>query len=159
MARLPQMVKQKTGFADETADEEFKELNLTYVRIKQDTNKFLSECVSYKAAMLTLLNFQVSLIEEHQWQIDEKGFSFDEYIESLQTLKSTVSTQLEESVDRLLIKPLTEYQLLLIKVESIIKKRNNKLLDYDRNRIAFQKISESTRRSELSEEKKIVKVN
>ena len=36
-----------------TVDEDFKELNLTYVRIKQDTTKFLNECISYKAAMLS----------------------------------------------------------------------------------------------------------
>lgn len=53
MARLPQIVKQKTGLAEGTIDDEFKELNLTYVRIKQDTTKFLNECISYKAAMLS----------------------------------------------------------------------------------------------------------
>lgn len=36
-----------------TVDDEFKELNLTYVRIRQDTTKFLNECISYKAAMLS----------------------------------------------------------------------------------------------------------
>jgi hypothetical protein len=74
MARLPQIVKQKTGLADGnnynylntdkykffhlgTVDDEFKELNLTYVRIKQDTTKFLNECISYKAAMLSKFYF------------------------------------------------------------------------------------------------------
>jgi hypothetical protein len=46
-------VKEKTGFAEGTVDEEFKELNLTYTRITQDTTKFLEECISYKASMLS----------------------------------------------------------------------------------------------------------
>jgi hypothetical protein len=108
------------------------------------------------------LNFQVSLMEEHQWNLTEDASetaSMDEYVQSLQSLRSSLSSQLEDSVDRLLIKPLTEYQLLLIKVESIIKKRNNKLLDYDRNRSSYDKIvNNPTRKNELSEEKKILKV-
>lgn len=100
-------------------------------------------------------------MQEHQWNLTELSgtSSLDEYVLSLQNLRTELSGQLEESVDRLLIKPLTEYQLLLVKVESIIKKRNNKLLDYDRNRIAYEKmINNPTRRNEMSEEKKILKV-
>lgn len=109
--------------------------------------------------MLNLLNFQVSLMEEHQWNLDA-NVSLDEYIQSLQSLRSSLASQLEDSVDKLLIKPLTEYQLLLIKVESIIKKRNNKLLDYDRNRVAHEKMMNNpSRKNELSEEKRILKVN
>ena len=53
----------------------------------------------------------------------------------------------------------SEYQLLLEKVDSIIKKRNNKLLDYDRNRIGYEKMtSNPAKRNEMSEEKKILKV-
>ena len=47
------MVKEKTGFAEGTIDEEFKELSLTYTRISNDTTKFLDECISYKASMLS----------------------------------------------------------------------------------------------------------
>ena len=100
-------------------------------------------------------------MEEHQWNLKEltEGASLDEYIHSLQTLRTDLSAQLEDSVDKLLIKPLTEYQLLLVKVDSIVKKRNNKLLDYDRNQLAYDKmVSNPSRRNELSEEKKIVKV-
>ena len=104
----------------------------------------------------------MSLVEEHQWNLSEissEGSSLDEYVQLLQTLRTDLSSKLEDSVDRLLIKPLTEYQLLLVKVESIIKKRTNKLLDYDRNRIAHEKMVNSTsRRNEMSEEKKILKV-
>lgn len=111
--------------------------------------------------MLNLLNFQVSLLEEHQWNLNElsKGSSLNDYIKSLHDLRSDLSSQLEDSVDRLLIKPLTEYQLLLVKVDSIIKKRNNKLLDYDRNKHAYEKMSQNpSKRNEMSEEKKILKV-
>lgn len=112
--------------------------------------------------VLDLLNFQVSLMEEHQWHLTDDlthAPSMDEYVQNLQSLRSSLSSQLEDSVDRLLIKPLTEYQLLLVKVESIIKKRNNKLLDYDRNRSSYDKMVNSpSRKNELSEEKKILKV-
>ena len=104
-------------------------------------------------------------MEEHQWHLTDDltltdGLTpMDEYVQSLQSLRSSLSSQLNDSVDRLLIKPLTEYQLLLVKVESIIKKRNNKLLDYDRNRCSYDKMVNSpTRKNELCEEKKILKV-
>jgi hypothetical protein len=109
--------------------------------------------------IVDLLNFQVSLMEENQWNLGADNKSLDQYIHSLQDLRTDLSAQLEDSVDRLLIKPLTEYQLLLQKVESIIKKRNNKLLDYDRNRVAHEKMTNNpARRNEMSEEKKILKV-
>lgn len=62
----------------------------------------------------------------------------------------------EAQVDKLLIKPLTEYQMLLSKVEALIKKRNNKLLDYDRHRETYSKMA--GKGTTLSEEKKILKV-
>ena len=99
-------------------------------------------------------------MEEHQWHLNEvDSSSLDEYVQSLQSLRLSLSSQLEDSVDKLLIRPLTEYQLLLVKVESIVKKRTNKLLDYDRNRIAYEKmVNNPSRKNELSEEKKILKV-
>ena len=99
-------------------------------------------------------------MEEHQWHLNEvDSSSLDEYVQSLQSLRLSLSSQLEDSVDKLLIRPLTEYQLLLSKVESIVKKRTNKLLDYDRNRIAYEKmVNNPSRKNELSEEKKILKV-
>ena len=110
---------------------------------------------------LDLLNFQVSLIEEQQWNLEDSsnGNLLEESVHDLQSLRSELSNQLENSVDKLLIHPLTEYQLLLEKVDSIIKKRNNKLLDYDRNRIGYEKMtSNPAKRNEMSEEKKILKV-
>ena len=101
-------------------------------------------------------------MEEHQWNLSDSlnGPILEEYVHNLQSLRSDLSSQLEDSVDKLLIRPLTEYQLLLEKVESIIKKRNNKLLDYDRNRIAYEKmVANPSKRNEMSEEKKILKVN
>lgn len=100
-------------------------------------------------------------MEEHQWNLADSsnGPILDEYIENLKTLRSDLASRLEDSVDKLLIRPLTEYQLSLEKVESIIKKRNNKLLDYDRNRISYEKmVANPSKRNEMSEEKKILKV-
>lgn len=102
-------------------------------------------------------------MEEHQWNLCDStnGASLiEESVHDLQSLRTDLSHQLEESVDKLLIRPLTEYQLLLEKVESIIKKRTNKLLDYDRNRIAYEKMATNpARKNEMSEEKKILKVS
>jgi hypothetical protein len=112
MARLPQIVKQKTGLASGalsrlaneefltrflgSVDEEFKELNSTYLRICTDTKKFLDEAISYKAAMLSLLSFQVSLVEEHQWHLQEltKGQDLGQAIADLQQLRSELSGEL-----------------------------------------------------------------
>ena len=101
-------------------------------------------------------------MEEHQWNLNGTDFDSskgEDYLQNLQNLRTELSDKLEDSVDKLLIKPLTEYQLLLVKVESIIKKRNNKLLDYDRNRLAYDKmVNNPSRRNEMTEEKKILKV-
>lgn len=74
------------------------------------------------------------------------------------TLPHHSHSRQDAQIDRLLIRPLTEYQLLLSKVENIIKKRNHKLLDYDRHRTALKKMTENTaRKHEMSEEKRIIK--
>ena len=50
--------------------------------------------------------------------------------------------------------------MLLNKVEALIKKRNNKLLDYDRHRENYNKITgKGQTSSNLNEEKKILKVS
>lgn len=88
-----------------TVDEEFKELNTTYNRICLDTKKFLNEAISYKAAMLSLMNFQVSLVEEHQWHLQElaDGQDVGQIISDLQELKNELSGELvrkEQAVQR-----------------------------------------------------------
>lgn len=95
-------------------DEDFKELSLTYTRVCQDTTKFLNECISYKAAMLStdamtcvslltnlspitaLLNFQVSLVEEHQWQLQQmtNGINVDKAVHDLQDLRTDMSREI-----------------------------------------------------------------
>lgn len=108
-----------------------------------------------------MLTFQVSLVEEHQWHLQEltKGQSLDQAVLDLQQLKAELSEDLEAQIDKLLIKPLTEYQLLLNKVETLIKRRNNKLLDYDRHRETFTKMSaKGATSASLNEEKKLLKV-
>lgn len=79
-----------------TVDEEFKELNSTYLRICQDTKRFLDEAISYKAAMLSLMNFQVSLVEEHQWHLQEltKGQDLGQAIAELQQLRTELTGDL-----------------------------------------------------------------
>lgn len=50
--------------------------------------------------------------------------------------------------------------MMLTKVESLIKKRNNKLLDYDRHRDAYAKMTgKGTVHSTLNDEKKLLKVS
>lgn len=101
-------------------------------------------------------------MDEHQWHLNEmqgkNGANMEKSIHELQRLRSKLNEDIEMQVDKLLIKPLTEYQLLLSKVESLIKKRKNKLLDYDRHRLSLKKMTENrTGKSDMNEEKKIIK--
>jgi len=101
-------------------------------------------------------------MDEHQWHLKEiqgeNGVSMDKSIRELQNLRTKLNEDIELQVDKLLIRPLTEYQLLLGKVESLIKKRKNKLLDHDRHRLTLKKMTESRgSKSDMNEEKKLLK--
>jgi amphiphysin len=60
-------------------------------------------------------------------------------------------------VDRNIVRPLLELQEIQRTIAKTMTKRDHKLVDYDRHRIALQKITTKTERS-FSEEKQIFKV-
>lgn len=60
-------------------------------------------------------------------------------------------------MDRDIVRPLLELSEIQKKVAKTMLKRNHKLIDYDRHRIALQKITTKAERS-FSEEKQVFKV-
>lgn len=60
-------------------------------------------------------------------------------------------------MDRDIVRPLLELSEIQKKIAKTMLKRNHKLIDYDRHRIALQKITTKAERS-FSEEKQIFKV-
>lgn len=60
-------------------------------------------------------------------------------------------------VDRDIVRPLLELSEIQKVIGKTMLKRNHKLIDFDRHRIALQKITSKTERS-FSEEKQIFKV-
>jgi amphiphysin len=129
--------------------------------VRKDTESFPVHHSHLALVCLDLLNFQASLMDEHQWHLREitnGSKTVDKSIRELQDVRKVFSEEIEQQIDRLLIRPLTEYQLMLGKVDSLIKKRKNKLLDYDRHRTALKKMTDGHGgKSDINEEKRIVK--
>ncbi|KAG1062891.1 hypothetical protein G6F42_027316 [Rhizopus arrhizus] len=62
-----------------------------------------------------------------------------------------------DSVDQHVIRPSLELQEIIKTIQKTIVKRNHKLIDYDRHRVALQKLNVKTERT-MNEEKAIFKV-
>ncbi|KAL9547055.1 hypothetical protein MBANPS3_006364 [Mucor bainieri] len=62
-----------------------------------------------------------------------------------------------DSVDQFVIRPSLELQEIIKTIQKTIVKRNHKLIDYDRHRVALQKLNVKTERT-MNEEKAIFKV-
>lgn len=60
-------------------------------------------------------------------------------------------------MDRDIVRPLMELNEIIKSIQKTLVKRNHKLIDYDRHRIALQKITSKSERS-FNEEKQIFKV-
>src|ERR1044071_5114423 len=116
--RLPILVKQKTGFADETLDHEYKQLDAEFDATTAANKELLAAFISSSKSVRVFLHKMESLSG-----IKEKDAFVGELLDKAKKL-----------FDDLAMPALTHLQAAYKKVYARMVKRRHKLFDYDRQR-------------------------
>ncbi|KAG0303341.1 hypothetical protein BGZ98_006778 [Dissophora globulifera] len=176
VSRLPHTLSTKTGIRDATSDFEFKELDSKFTACEKSTAAFLSDACKYRDSVTSLLNHQAefgiilaevydpALGEPNTGEVTPRRVQTApeslQAVDDFQAVMREIRDLLLTEVDRLevsIVQPLTELQNLMKMIRKTIVKRDHKLVDYDRFRLALKKLQDKKDRS-LSDEKQIFKL-
>lgn len=177
VARLPQRISAKTGYAEETVDSEFVDLFESYKGLESCVKKLHDDSKKFKDALTDMLSHQKkfadTLVEMFQPISSNKSGTpkaslndltkennFSKEIEtatqlgiSMDRVKEDIIPFLQD-IERQVVVPASEYLLLFDQVKKFLTKREHKLVDYDRFREAVKKLRDKKDRTS-SEEKKL----
>jgi amphiphysin len=177
VARLPQRISAKTGYAEETVDSEFVDLYESYKGLESCVRKLHDDSKKFKDALTDMLSHQKKFAETLQEMFQPissnksgtpkaslsdltKEQAFSREIEtagqlgiSMDRVREDIIPHLQD-IERLVIVPALEYLSLFDQVKKYLTKREHKLVDYDRFREAVKKLKDKKDRSS-SEEKKL----
>lgn len=186
MARLPQQVKAKAGYAEETVDDEFEQLVIYYDQFKDFISKLKEDSQKFKKAMEAMLQHQRTfaatfldvqapipnsatsinnstsqseLLDANQKikrvaSDPEAAHAVQLYINSLDEVSNQISQDLTV-IDRRVVQPIQDLQIIFRSVDRAILKRSHKLLDFDRHRNDLQRLKNATSKDVKDEKKSI----
>ena len=175
VARLPQRISTKTGYAEETVDSEFVDLFESYKGLESCVKKLHEDSRKYKDALNDMLThqkkFAETLVEMFQpissnksgtpksSVTDLSANNFNKEIETATQLEISMDRVKEEimphllDIERQVVAPAAEYLSFFEQVKKYLTKREHKLVDYDRYREAVKKLKEKKDRSSSDEKK------
>ncbi|KAF9419179.1 hypothetical protein BGZ94_009495, partial [Podila epigama] len=175
VSRLPHTISTKAGIRDGTTDFQFKELCTRFTACEKTTTEFLTEICKYRDSVTAMLNHQaefgIALAEVYDANLGEPAGevtprraqtapesmqAVDDFQVVMREIRDLLLPEVDK-IDRAVIQPMTEMQNQMKLIRKTIVKRDHKLVDYDRFRIALKKLQEKKERS-LSDEKQIFKL-
>ncbi|KAF9357048.1 hypothetical protein BGX34_009621 [Mortierella sp. NVP85] len=175
VSRLPHTLSTRTGFRDATTDVEFQEMNKKFTECEKAATTLLDEVCKYRDSVTALLNHQaefgIVLSEIYDPSMGEPSGEVTprraqtapesiQAVDDFQAVMREIRDILLPEVDKLedqVVRPLSEMQHLMKTIRKTIVKREHKLVDYDRHRLALKKLQDKKDRS-LSDEKQIFKL-
>jgi hypothetical protein len=122
--RIPILVKQKTGFADETVDHDYLQLDAEYDATAAANKELIVAFTSSSKAIRIFLHKLQTLSG-----MSEKGSVVEDLLDKTKAL-----------FDSLALPTLAQLQIVYKKVFKRMVKRRHKLFDYDRQRLALSMI-------------------
>ncbi|CEP13295.1 hypothetical protein [Parasitella parasitica] len=175
MSRLPHQIMSKKG--DVTRDEGFIQLETRFNETTKLADRLRAEAQAFRDSVSALLTHQAEMASylsiiysQHIGvQVEEGGVqrrvqqtpasatqAANDAEAAMAYCRDEILPQLD-SVDQFVIRPSLELQEIIKTIQKTIVKRNHKLIDYDRHRVALNKLNTKTERT-ISEEKSIFKV-
>ncbi|KAK4511003.1 uncharacterized protein ATC70_012208 [Mucor velutinosus] len=175
MSRLPHQIMSKKG--DVTRDEGFIQLETRFNETTKMADRLRAEAQAFRDSVSALLTHQAEMASylsviysQHLGvEVEEGGVqrrvqptpaaalqAANDAEAAMAYCRDEILPQLD-SVDQYVIRPSLELQEVIKTIQKTIVKRNHKLIDYDRHRVALQKLNVKTERT-MNEEKAIFKV-
>ena len=161
VSRLPHLVLQKTGVAEETLDEEFAPLSLQFEKTCTSTVRLADDLKKYGQAVTNMLEHQIAILGVWRKVVGEETHHddlelMDKTLEALQKNKTKILDELNATLKGQSVKILDELLSIQKTINSKITKRSHKLLDFDRHGHSVKKLEVDNSRS-LRDERKLMK--
>ncbi|KAL7321437.1 BAR adaptor protein Hob1 [Mucor circinelloides] len=175
MSRLPHQIMSKKG--DVTRDEGFIQLETRFIETTKMADRLRAEAQAFRDSVSALLTHQaemasyLSVIYSQHIGVEVEEGGVQRRVQPTPAAALQAANDAEaamaycrdeilpelDSVDQHVIRPSLELQEIIKTIQKTIVKRNHKLIDYDRHRVALQKLQVKTERT-MNEEKAIFKV-
>ncbi|RKO90168.1 hypothetical protein BDK51DRAFT_19333 [Blyttiomyces helicus] len=162
VARLPQRIAAKAGYADETVDDEYNALEAQFKLLEASVRKLHADAQTIKDAMSACLVHQLTfantIVDLHE-AASPTAETPPESLRAAETFAAGMASAREQLlpdldiIERQVIAPTADYLALIERVKRLMTKRGNKLLDYDRHRESVKKMMERTDRNYQDEKK------
>lgn len=159
LSRLPHIILQKTGKAQETKDPEFLSIIQTFNKSLSTIEKLIADILKYNDSLHNFLKHQRYLIESLTRIAQPLEGSEGRVIEKkLLDKMISITNEIDSFLDGRIIRTLEELLSFGKMVSTLSTKRNHKLLDYDRHLYDVKQLELIPSRS-ISEERKLTKKN
>nr|XP_009670235.1 PREDICTED: rho guanine nucleotide exchange factor 37 isoform X1 [Struthio camelus australis] len=124
--RLSRLLMHEAGIVSKTEDKEYDDLEEKFQHVASSVTALKENVVSYLKHLETFL---LSTPHKHELQIDEGAAQ--QYRRFAGCLHRTVLPEFRQRLDRLVCQPLCSLSDMLVGPQQLVKKRLDKLLDYE----------------------------
>ncbi|XP_074068763.1 rho guanine nucleotide exchange factor 37 isoform X1 [Macrotis lagotis] len=125
--RLSQLFKQEAGIVTRTEDREFDDLEEKFHWVALCVNELKSNVASYLENLETFLR-----IKPHECDLEMEGGAIQQFCCLMRNLHFLVFLEFKQRLERLVYHPLVHLSKALLGPQNLIKKRLDKLLDFER---------------------------
>lgn len=125
--RLSQLLKQEAGLAPRTEDKEFDDLEERFQWVSLCVTELKSNVAAYMDNLEAFLCFR-----PHEWSLDISGGPVEQYRSLARDLQLEAFLQFKQRLNGLVWQPLCSLARTLVGPQNLIKKRLDKLLDFER---------------------------
>ncbi|RKP10772.1 hypothetical protein THASP1DRAFT_27427 [Thamnocephalis sphaerospora] len=138
---------QRTGHVDKTVDREFADIEDRYRMMETKMEKLHKDAKGYLDSLRALSNAQSHIAETVAQFLEgaqdaQLGAAAIRYKALMAELDQSVRADVDEQCRQTVLDPITRYCALFPEVNEAVRKRHNKLLDYDSARSKVRKLAE-----------------
>ncbi|CAO3630755.1 unnamed protein product [Cunninghamella blakesleeana] len=128
--------------ADATMDSEFAGELEKLKTLEKYIEKLSNEAKNYQKSLRALNKSQVNIIDsmDQFYMETTESSTYKEYKKMIKQLEYSLKSDIEESYGTTVVEPLARYCAYFPEVNEVIKRRQNKLLDYDNQRTKVRKL-------------------
>ncbi|KAL6450989.1 hypothetical protein SBY92_001239 [Candida maltosa Xu316] len=164
--RAGTQVMLKTGQIEQTVDKEYEYQEKRYKTMESTSIKLQKNLRSYLESLRILTNSQINIAESlNSFYEDANGdekykFLVQEYYHTVKQLNDSAIDNLENPYNQTVLNPVARFNSYYTEINEVIKKRNNKLLDYDAMKNKVKKLIEHPSSTDVAQyDKKLSSAN
>ncbi|EMG49449.1 hypothetical protein G210_5788 [Candida maltosa Xu316] len=171
--RAGTQVMLKTGQIEQTVDKEYEYQEKRYKTMESTSIKLQKNLRSYLESLRILTNSQINIAESlnsfygtnTDFPKDANGdekykFLVQEYYHTVKQLNDSAIDNLENPYNQTVLNPVARFNSYYTEINEVIKKRNNKLLDYDAMKNKVKKLIEHPSSTDVAQyDKKLSSAN